>query len=475
MRPKISFAWVFFIFFLTATPALGYQLTFHPRISVGVEYTDNVFLEPDNVEEIPGRPAYEPESDFLFITAPGFTTEILGQQKGLSLSYDFGYSKYNEFSSRDSWRHNLDFSTWTEFARNMRLEFRDTFLYTEDPLGGRAFEVTVPPDSGTPADPTTVRSREPYWVNTASLRFDHDFGQRKSYFFEFSNTIREDDDIRGNSSTEYTPRAGLTYWFGPDWGTEIEGAYSWGDFDNAPDIDAWYGSLRVIRRMSRQLEVYGQYRNRFVNQEGDLRDYLLTTRRTLEDYKVHDLQLGTIYSISNDLTLEASGGVVYYDPDITDDQTGFSGTLDLSKTFRRGSVRIYGFSGYNENLFTRSDLGPSLAHEAGLSGNYQLVRDVTLNAFISYRRDDYGDDQRVLLAGEIDPDLPPIPEEDLNRTDDSYGAGAGLAYALRSWVSFNLNYSYFKRESNQERQNYDENRATFYITFTTPRPYQTSR
>ncbi|MEA3438238.1 MAG: hypothetical protein U9R43_17370, partial [Thermodesulfobacteriota bacterium] len=136
MKLKISFAWVFFVIFLTATSALGYQLTFQPRISFGVEYTDNVFLDPDNIEEIPDSPGREPESDFIFVTTPGFTTEILGQQKGLSLSYDFGYSKYNEFSNQDSWRHNLDFSTWTEFARNMRLEFRDTFRYTEDPLGG---------------------------------------------------------------------------------------------------------------------------------------------------------------------------------------------------------------------------------------------------------------------------------------------------------------------------------------------------
>ena len=226
MKPKINFAWVFFIIFLTATSALGYQLTFQPRISVGVEYTDNVFLDPDNIGEIPDEPGLEPESDFIFVTAPGFTAEMLGQLKGLSLSYDFGYSKYNEFSNSDSWRHNLDFSAWTEFARNMRLEFRNTFLYTEDPLGGRTFEVTVPPDSGTPADPTTVGSREPYWINTASLRFDHEFTQLRSYFLEFLNIHREDDYLLGSDSTVNIPRAGLTYWFGPDWGTEIEGSYA---------------------------------------------------------------------------------------------------------------------------------------------------------------------------------------------------------------------------------------------------------
>jgi len=70
---------------------------------------------------------------------------------------------------------------------------------------------------------------------------------------------------------------------------------------------------------------------------------------------------------------------------------------------------------------------------------------------------------------------PPIPEQDLDRTDDNYGAGAGLTYELRPWVSFDLIYAYRKRESTLGIYTYDENRATFYITFTTPRPYQTSR
>ncbi len=87
MKPKISFEWASLIIFLMATPALGYQLTFQPRISVGVEYTDNVFLDPDNIGEISDEPGLEPESDFIFVTAPGFTAEMLGQLKGLSLSY----------------------------------------------------------------------------------------------------------------------------------------------------------------------------------------------------------------------------------------------------------------------------------------------------------------------------------------------------------------------------------------------------
>ena len=468
---------VFLVFFLSASKAPGYQLTFQPRISLGVEYTDNVFLDPDNIGEIRDNPDLKPESDFIFIPTPGFTAEVLGRRNGLSVDYDFGYSYYNTYHQRDSWRHNANITAWTQFSRNKRLELRNSFLYTEDPLGnGRSFEVNVPPDSVAPADPTTLNSRQPYWVNTADLSYTQQFSQLSSYYLEFYNSIRNDDSLRGNSSIVYTPRAGVTYWFNPRWGSELSGEYSWGNYDNAPDLKQWYTSLRMIRRFSRQLDAYAVGTYRSIDQSGDLQDFLLTTRRTLEDYKVYDLQLGATYNITNSWALDASGGVVYYDPDLTNSETRFSGNLNLTRTFRRGSVRVYGATGYGQAFDTRSDLGPSLFYEAGVSGDYQLTRYLTANAYVSYRRDEYGQDQRLLLGEAVDPNAPEIPPALLeDRNDDSYGASVGLNYEFRRWASCELRYNYYKRNSTLEANTYDENRVTFYITLTTPRPWRTAR
>ena len=141
----------------------------------------------------------------------------------------------------------MDLTAWSEFSRNRRLEFQNTYLYTEDPLGEIAFEVTRPPDSISPTDPTTIGSREPYWINAARLRFDHEFARDESYYLQFTNIHREDDNEFGENSTTNIPRAGLTYWFGRDWGTELEGSYTWADYDTSSDIRAWYSNLRVIR------------------------------------------------------------------------------------------------------------------------------------------------------------------------------------------------------------------------------------
>jgi len=464
-------------FLAAATSAFGYQLTFQPRISVGLEYTDNVFLDPDNAKDVNGNPLPGPVDDFIYTTTPGFTAEMLSRRSGLSLDYDFTYAAYNDFTDQNNWRHSASLSAWTEFSRGMRLEANDAFIRTEDPLGGaRNFEINRPADSITPQDPTTIRSREPYSENTASLRFTHQFGRENSYFLEYVNSIRADDDPEGDDSIEHLPSAGLTYWFGPRWGTEVQGSYEHSNFDINPDIRAWYASLRMIRRLSRRLEVFGQYRHRVVDQKGDLQDLLTTTRRTLEDYKVYSPEVGMSYSISHDLAMEATAGFFYRDNDVTDSQSGFSGTFNLTKTLRRGSTRLYGAAGYGESLTSRSSLGPSKFYEIGVTANYEVIRNMQIDGFVSYRRDEYDEDQRLLLADAVAPGaVGDLSQADLGRDEDRYGAGIGMRYAFRTWLSCTLNYSYQRVNSTRDIDEYDENRATFFITLTPPRPWRTVR
>lgn len=466
---------VFALSFFPVIPVFGYQLTFQPRFSLGVEYTDNVFLDPDDSGENVDNPEVGPQDDFIFIPTPGFTAEMLGRQNGLSFSYDFGYSYYNTFSEKNSWRHGASISAWTQFNRNQRLELRDIFSYSEDPLGGTTFVVNDSPDSIDPADPTTLRSRQAHWANTANLLYTQQFGRNDSYFLQFNNNLRGDDDFRGNSSIVYTPRAGINYWFTPQWGSDLQVEYSWGNFDDAPDVSQWYTSLQLTHKLSKRLNIFGVGTYRSVKQSGELQDFLKTTRRTLEDYKVYDLRMGFNYAIGTDLTLDASAGANSAEPNITSNKTNFAGTLSMTKIFRRGSMRIYGGTGYSATYSSRSDVGPSLFYEAGISGIYQAMRYVSLNAFVSFRRDEYGEDQRVLLGEDIDPDFPEIPQNELERTDDSYGGGIGVVYKFRPWVFCTLRYAYRNFNSNQNRRDYDENRVSFSISMTTPRAFRTTR
>ena len=109
--------------FFTASMSFGYQASFTPRISVGAEYTDNVFQAEDNEKD-----------DYITTISPGFTAEILGKNSGANISYDPKYAMYDEYNENDRWRHDARFKGWAKVSKNTRLDLRDWFRLTEAPL-----------------------------------------------------------------------------------------------------------------------------------------------------------------------------------------------------------------------------------------------------------------------------------------------------------------------------------------------------
>ncbi|MCP4369135.1 MAG: hypothetical protein GY797_13635, partial [Deltaproteobacteria bacterium] len=157
----------------TASSVFAFQATFLPRISLTEEYTDNLRLEEDNEED-----------ELITIISLGFTTELLWQHAGIELSYDPAAVLYHEFSENDTWRHTALLYGWADLTRNNRLEIRDAFMRTEDPLGEEEIDHLRSEDPAIETDPTLRTNREPYWTNTASVRFTNRFGENDSIYLE---------------------------------------------------------------------------------------------------------------------------------------------------------------------------------------------------------------------------------------------------------------------------------------------------
>ena len=112
------------VFFLNFSTASAANVDFTPRISVSEEYTDNLDLDASNEKE-----------DFITTITPGFTLDIDARSSGLILSYDAGYSFYDEYDEYDSWRHSASLTGWTEISRRSRLEVTDTGFCTRKTRG----------------------------------------------------------------------------------------------------------------------------------------------------------------------------------------------------------------------------------------------------------------------------------------------------------------------------------------------------
>ena len=407
---------------LSATSsAIGYQATFIPTISVSEEYTDNVFLSYSDKEH-----------DFITAVSPGFSFNIEGKKIGAESSYVPTYSIYDEFSENDTWRHSVGFSGWADISKNNRIDIRESFLRTEDPMS----EI----------DSTVRRNRQPYYTNTASIGLTHQFGESDVVYLEYLNYILENDDPDLEDSARHDALINVTCWFLPVWGLDTGILYTKGEFDYSDDFDVWIANARLIRRLSRRLEVFMQYVHTALDYNGDS-----------ADYQLYNPSIGFAYSPAENLSLSFDVG--HYFKDNTsgmDNDDGLTSNIDLSRTFRRGSLRLRGSIGHEQTSFGAENLGPTIFYEAGGSATYELTRYISGNIFGSYRENEY--------EAVVD-----------EREDKITRCGLGFVIQPLAWMSIRLNYIYSYHDSTLTRDSYGENRAILMVTLTPTRPYRMSQ
>ncbi len=168
MKQKLFFV-AMCIFFFTTSISHGYQATFTPKISVGGEYTDNVFLTDTSNED-----------DFITTISPRFAAEILGKTSGAEILYDPSYAMYNTYDENNHWRHLFRFNGWSNITKNTSLKVRDRYLYTEDPLRDPDIALTRTEDPEIPIDSTIRKSLRIYYTNFFSIALNHRFGEEDS-------------------------------------------------------------------------------------------------------------------------------------------------------------------------------------------------------------------------------------------------------------------------------------------------------
>ena len=447
MRHIILFIVSGFILIFSSSPVLGAQFTFSPRLSITEEYTDNLFLTEDDNNK---------EEEFITIISAGFTAAITGKNSGLEISYDPAYSIYDEFTEFNAWRHDADLFAWIDLTKNSRIELRDTFLRTEDPYTEEDYYEREESEEAEvlEEDPTIRTSREPYYRNIASLKYINRFGVNDSFFIAYTHELLENEDVTLEDNDRHTPSAGLINWFTPQWGLESEISYTKTEYDREPeytgspseDFERYYGTIKLIRKFTRHLDGFIAHTHTYTDFEG----------REV-DYQIYNPSVGIEYIILENISLSLEVGYFVKDTkDIGDDDTGWTGNGELIKTLKRGSISLTGSVGYYETFYGAENLGISQFYAAGSRFEYELVQDLTLNIFGSYRHDRYIDI---------------IPE----RRDRAAIGGIGLSYTYREWLSLSLEYSHRIVNSTIDENDYRENRVVFRIEIEPPQPYRLLR
>jgi hypothetical protein len=419
----------------TSSITFAYQASFTPRISVVAEYSDNIFQSDNNKQD-----------EYITTISPGFTAEVLGKKGGLNISYDPRYAKYDEFDENDGWRHDARFKGWAELSKNTRLDIRDRFRLTEDPLSEADIAALRAEEPDDIIDNTRRTSRNEYYRNNASVNLLHQFGEFDTFNLGYRHYFLENDDPTYEDKERHNPYAELTYWFVHDWGVNLRGEYRKGQNEISSDYDQINARARLVKKFSKHLDGFVQFGYATLDYDREIR----------EDADGYDLSAGFDYEIAADISLSFLAGYSYVDRDISDEESGVSGNVKLTKKLSQGVIYLTGSGGYTGPNFGADTRGISEFYEAGLSVTYRLAKHLSGNAFGSYRNDNY-------------------LENPFDLEEKTTKAGLGLEWQALQWMSLGLTYDFRNFDTTIDADDYDENRLFLRVTLSPSVPYRTSR
>jgi len=431
MKPKIVGLVILIAVFLICMDAFAAQFNFTPRVSAKETYTDNVNLTSSDKED-----------DYITEATAGGTFSILGKTSGMNLSFDPGYAWYKNNTRDDTWRLPATLDLYSDISRRTRFEIFDRFIRSEDPDSD---EPVISEETGevrAPGDTSVRRGRDWFYTNYATARVDHQFGSDDSVYGQFAYSLRREESSDGNDNNRYAPSAGLTYWFGPKWGTSVEAGYTRALFKNSDDYHNLRSLFQLQRRFSRRFQLYGRLVYLYRDNDGG----------NAEDYQLYAPSAGFSYFLARDSRISLGLGYYYQDFDEGDNEQSFFGNADFYKrwNYQRWSASLLGQTGLDQNDYGTERLG--FEWFAGIIG--QLRYDFARTFFGNVSgRSRYSD----------------IINE--SREEIRYRIGAGLGWLPTRWMTLSLDY-YFNGLDSADTSNYQENRVWFRITLRPDRPWR---
>ena len=430
------------------------QFNFLPEMNFGLTYSDNIFLDPDNEED-----------DFITAVGVSLTGEVLWPTAGLELNYAPSYNWYAQNSEEDFWRHTARFTAWKEYRRNTRFEFRNSFLYTQDPVDSSdvvdADDPLSRPDIE--SDPNR-RGLNTFYTNVSEARVSHRFGAQDQAFGGLRYRIlREVDSVAEEENSDesdiWEPFVGFAYWFDVRWGIQVNGLYSHRDFKDRTDREEYTGNAMLIRQFGRHLSAFVDYQHTYLDFDSDFD--LDPDEEPESDYNVYAPSGGIRYQIEENAEITIGLGYFWQkfeDNEFNDDEEGFFINSQIFKTwpFRRGFFKLLGSSGYAIDDAGSEDLGLTIYYEGRATAGYNFTTRLAGDLFTGYRWDDY-------------------PDEEPDRTDKTLTAGAGLNYQALRWMNLRLEYNFRDLSSDNDENEYTENRVMFIVTLAPTQPFRLNR
>jgi hypothetical protein len=406
---------LFLPFYLSPITSLAqYRKEFTPRISIGQEFDDNIYL--DNTDE---------KSDYITTASPGFNLKISSLNSFLTLDYSPSWVWYHDYDENNTVRHtgSLDFSE--DITEHLRFSLSDRYIQSEEPLETAEHIEGI------------RNTRNTYKRNIGSANIDYQFGLKNAISIGYAHSLLENEDITLDDGRIQNPSMEVTYWFTIKNSIELhydftDAAFSRDDAVNAEDD--YTGNAAGIT-----------YTYLFSPHTWASMSYAFTNRNfdgLTEDYSVHEGGLGLGYHVSKDLSLTLGGGVFNQVNEESDDELGYNYDVSLINNFRRGSFRIGGSGGWDEYYLEAERRGFVRFWSADTRIEYLLMKYLGVHADASYRNNKYKDDRRWRI----------------------FRGGCGLNLDFLRWFSLSLDYTYVQQDDDVDLEDFKDNRIILSLT-----------
>jgi hypothetical protein len=405
------------IFVIPSLSSAQAQVEFTPSLSLNESYDDNLYLDRS-----------DKKYDYITTVSPGINLNILSQRGHLSLGYAPTFVKYNKEELNDTVRHSGNLALDQELTRHLSLDLSDTYIKSEDPI------------EETEGIEGVRDTRNPYWRNTFQVNLQSVIGTESVFSLGYKQVMLENEDITIDDGTTQTPFVTLTYWFNTKNGMELNSSYIEADFSSDDDTlsgDDYIGSDAGFRYLHR----FTRHTMGFIGYDLAGRDF----EGLSEDYIVHSGDVGLEHSFSPELSLALSGGYFFQEIDGTDgsdDTSGYSYDVNLTRLFERGSFSIGGQGGYREAYLEAERRGFTRFQGGNARFEYQLTEKLSNYANGSYTRNKDPNDQEW----------------------KTININYGFRWTPLTWLSASLDYSCNTRDYEIHERDYYRNRVMLTLT-----------
>ena len=226
---------------------------------------------------------------------------------------------------------------------------------------------------------------------------------------------------------------------------ELDGSYRDAEFEDENDRVEYDGDLRILYNISRTLSAFVGYRHTVLEFDQDVD----------EDYKIYQPTVGMEKRFDENARISIGLGYYIQDFDESDDDSGFIADAELYKKweFRTSFVDVLGTSGYTIDDAGVDDNGLRIYYDVKVGYGYQFTPRLSSTLYGYYRYDEY-------------------PNEEPERSDNTFRAGAGIQWQMLQWLQTSLNYNYTTVTSDRDSQEYTENSVLFIITIVPSSPFR---